>query len=330
MEKAIVFSDLHIHLYKAFNEGNRRLKNGIAFLDYIFTLAHTNGIKYLLMPGDLANNMQIISTKVVNAITTCLNNNFEQYPEIILIAVSGNHDQATVNLIDTPAESILEYLAEVFPNFILLDYSDVSEYITEGKNRISGISYFEHQEHFQAALTIVSNRTDPNRGNVTLLMHQTVGSGLPIEDTIEPDDPLFNNFSLVLNGHIHTCEQLTDKFINVGNPQARDAGDIGKKKGFWIVDLDDPQATISFKDISDKYPQFLYKTVGEPLTDWEKEQYVIFQPAVTAENTSDNLRNEKFSNTLQPTEILENYCNETLPKEEIKDKLAYGIKLLQS
>ena len=286
--------------------------------------------------------MQIISTQVVNASIACFNRNFKRYPEIKLIAISGNHDDSNKNLIDSPAVSALEHLAEIFPdNFILLDEFK-SHFATDGGNIIVGLPYFEYPEHFRSALDNLDAWLDEKEpetkntlqellgGRLILLMHQTVASGLPIEDDIEATDPLFDNFDFIFNGHIHDGSQVTDKFINVGSPMARDAGDIGKKKGFWIVDLDDPVNTISFKDITDKYPQFLYKTVGEPLTEWEKQQYVIFQPAVTAENTSDNLRNEKFNTNLAPAKILENYCSEILPKDEIKDKLAYGITLLQS
>jgi hypothetical protein len=51
-------------------------------------LAHANEIKYILFPGDLMNNMQIIATKVVNAIAECLKRNFTDHPEIKIIAVS--------------------------------------------------------------------------------------------------------------------------------------------------------------------------------------------------------------------------------------------------
>lgn len=325
MEKALIFSDLHVHNYKQFNEDGRRLKNGIAFLDYIFKLAKANGIKIILMPGDLFNNMQIMATKAVNAVAACLKMNFDQYPDVTLIAISGNHDDAEKNLLDNPSESALDYLDYVFPNFILLDHHPHT-FHTDGGTTIRGLRYYEHSEHFRTALEEAGK--EKNKKNTILMMHQIVGSGLPIEDDIEPTDPLFDSFSLVLNGHIHNCEQLTDKFINVGSPMHRDAGDIGKQKGFWIVDLDDPIETISFKDITSKYPNFVHKTQGEELTEEDKNNYVIWIPASIADSVKDQKLAEKFSTNLAPAEILKNYCAEVLPKEELKDKLNYGISLL--
>lgn len=325
MEKALIFSDLHIHQYRQFNEDGRRLKNGIAFLDYIFKLADANKIKYILFPGDLFNNMQIMATKAVNAVAACLKMNFDQYPDVALIAISGNHDDAEKNLLDNPSESALDYLDYVFPNFILLDHYPHT-FHTAGGTTIRGVRYFEHSEHFRAALNEAG--IEQNKKNTILMMHQTVGSGLPIEDDITPDDPLFDPFTLVLNGHIHTGEQLTDKFINVGSPMHRDLGDAGKTKGFWIVDLDNPIETISFKDITSKYPNFVKKTQGEELTEEDKNNYIIWQPAPIADSMKDQKLAEKFSTNLSPSVILTNYCTEVLPANELKDKLAYGLKLI--
>jgi DNA repair exonuclease SbcCD nuclease subunit len=324
-ELAIITSDIHIHSYKAFNEGGRRLKNGIAYLEYIFKLADTNKIKYILLPGDIFDKMHIMATSVVNAVTACLKENFEKYPNIIIISVSGNHDQSSRSLYNEPCESALDYLNTIFDNFKLLG-NTVNSYLTEAGNSVVGIRYYEHSEHFRKVLEELGKNRMP--GKVHLLTHQTIGSGLPIEDTIESIDPLFDPFDFIYNAHIHTAEQLTDKMINIGNPQARDAGDIGKAKGFWIVDLDDPINTIGFKDISDKYPKFVHKTTGEELTEEDKNNYVIWQPAQIADNVKDQKLAEKFSTNLAPTVIMENYCREVLPENELKDKLQYGLTLL--
>jgi hypothetical protein len=108
----------------------------------------------------------------------------------------------------------------------------------------------------------------------------------------------------------------------------RDAGDIGQQKGFWIVDLDDPIETISFKDITDKYPQFIHKFIGEEMSEWEAQQYIIWVPNPTLENSKDHEITEKFNTSLAPKAILENYCKEVLSKDEFKEKLAYGLTLL--
>jgi DNA repair exonuclease SbcCD nuclease subunit len=324
-ELALITSDLHLHPYKNFNEGDRRLKNGIDYLNYIFRVANKEGIKYIVIPGDIFNNMQIIATKVVNAVDACLKENFDKYSEITIIAISGNHDQCTKNLLDQPAESALEHLAVIFDRFILLDKAPHT-FFTEVKNTIVGINYYEHAEHFIKILEEVGKNRMP--GKVHLLTHQSIGSGLPIEDALAPEDPLFAPFDFVYNGHIHNGSMLTDKFVNVGSPMHRDAGDIGKEKGCWIVDLDDPINTISFVDITKKYPQFIYKFQGEELTEEESKQYVIWVQPPTKESAKDAEVAKKFNTSLAPAEILTNFAKEVLPEDEVNEKLTYVMTLL--
>jgi DNA repair exonuclease SbcCD nuclease subunit len=324
-ELAIVTSDIHIHKYKQFNEDNRRLKNGIAYLDYIFNFASVNEINYILLPGDLYNLMQIVSTEAEDAIVECLQRNFMRYPLIRIIAISGNHDQANKNLIDTPATSALKHLATVFDNFCLLDHGG-SLFRTESGNYIFGVPYFEHPEHFRIVLKdLDSHKTTTNVGKSYLLMHQVVASGLPIEDHIQPDDPLFDNFDMVFNGHIHEGGEITDKFINVGSPMHRDLGDLGKRKGFWVLDLDDPD-TISFKDITDKFPQFIRKEAGTELTEWEKQQYVMWAPHTFTATVNERKMQVNFTTDLAPETIMRNYAEAAKLNEQY---LNYGLKLIK-
>lgn len=327
MEKALIASDLHVHFYKQFNENGRRMQSGIAFLNYLFKLADANGIKYILFTGDLHNNMQIIATKVVKALAACFQANFAAYPDVKFICISGNHDFADKNLIDAPGDSAMDSLAAVFPRFILLDQIPTG-YTTANGHMIHGVPYYDHAEHFRIALSQAEKGVYLEDKNHFLLMHQSVDSGLPIDDDIMCTDTLFDPFTMVFNGHIHHNKNVADFFINVGAPMHRDAGDVGHRRGFWIVDLDDPIDTISFMDITDKYPQFIHKFVGEPLSDWESQQYVIWVQNPKMENSKDQEITEKFNTSLAPKAILENYCKEVLSKDEFKDKLAYGLTLL--
>lgn len=325
-ELAIIFSDAHVHLYKQFNQDDRRLTNGIALIDYIFRLAHNNGINLILFPGDLYDQMNVVSTKAGVAILSCFDRNFRAYPEIHFVAISGNHDQATKNLLNSPAESALMHLT-MFPQFHLLDADRYYE--TAGGNLICGIPYFEFSEHFKTVLEETTNGI-AQEGLTFLMMHQVVASGLPIEDCIEPDHILFDKFSMIFNGHLHKAEEVTEKFINIGSPMHRDAGDIGIAKGIWLVDLCDPYSTLTFKDITNKFPQFIHKPEGAELTEWESQQYVIRVPESLPMSEADVKVVENFTSDLSPAVIITNYCAAVISKEaERKAKLEYGLSLLQ-
>ena len=320
-ELAIVFSDAHVHTHKQFNENNRRLKNGIALIDYVFGLAAKNNIKYILFPGDMYDLMNVVATEASIAVLQCFHRNTIQYPDITFIAISGNHDQATKNIIGGPAQTALDHLT-IFPQFVLID---CDTFVTEAGNTIHGIPYYEYPEDFGATLSVLKH---PKEGNEFLLMHQVVASGLPIEDCIAFDDPLLSTFAMVFNGHLHQPKEVSNNFINVGSPMHRDAGDMGNRKGVWLVDLCNPQETLTFKDITDRFPQFILKQQGSELTDWEKEQYVKWYQEPIVVSVSEQKINENFSTNLSPKDILTNYCEAVCNKKELDAKLSYGLSLL--
>lgn len=325
---AIVFSDLHVHTYKQFNTNNQRLRYGIALLNYVFDLAEVNKIKYILFAGDLYNLMQIISTATVDAVIDCFDHYFIQRKlDAHFIAISGNHDFANKNLIDAPAVSALNHLNTIFKdNFHLIDNQC---YTIEDRVKIFGIPYFEFPEHYIARLGETSSRAkivDKEYIKI-LLTHQTIASGLPIQDTINPDDDRFHIFDMVFNGHIHSGGQILPNFINVGSPMHRDAGDIGVRKGVWLLDLFSPRETAVFKDTTERFPQFIVKEAGSDINEWERKQYIMWAPKIAQSERTTHIV-ENFNTSLSPEALMTNYCKAVLSKDELKRKLAIGLSLL--
>lgn len=323
---ALVTSDIHIHKYKQFNQNNRRLDNGIKYLDYLFEFCGTNIINLILIPGDLYNLMQIVSTEVEDRIIGCLSDNFKKYPRINIVAISGNHDHATKNLIDSPAVSALSHLATVFKGrFFLLD-EPTSFYVTEQKNAIYGVPYYEYGEHFRKVLEQTSKNFSTVDNNRFLLTHQMVDSGIPGKDHIEATDPLFDDYSMVFNGHLHGYKEVTEKFINVGSPMHRDQDDLGKEKGMWLVDLNDPDNTLTFVPTHEKFPQFISKEEGSELTEWEEQQYVIWYPRVTEKTVKEREMLTNFRTDLAPDTIIKNYADAAKLADAY---LNYGLNILK-
>lgn len=310
---ALVVSDLHAHKYGKFNVDNQRLGNIIRLIDYLFAYAAKNSINYIIFCGDLYNTMQNISTEVETALIKCFGRNFKSFPNIQWIAISGNHDYATKNLIDAPAVSALEHLADIFPNIWLRDQNDAMD--IEGKIKIHGIPHFEYPEHFRLALNFTLLAHEEGFKNI-LMMHQQVGMGHGlVKDDIDPSDPLFSKFDMVLNGHIHEFKAVHDSFINVGSPIHRDAGDAGVGKGFIVMDLED--LSWGFVDITTMFPQFIHKNVGEELTEDEKQQYVIWVPPAYAETAEEAKVVEDFNTTVKPAELLRNFINTVATEDDL-------------
>lgn len=217
--KIAIIADPHVHNY---NGDPGRMKKCMAPF-----IQASNDYDYILMPGDLFDRQEQIPTVVINYVT-------ETIQEILssgttIIAISGNHDHATLNYYEKPAESILTYLSISYPGqFVVIDNDS---YKLPDGTRVYGIPYYKQKSDFDKAY----KNLKPPMGSV-LMIHQTP-AGI-MNEFIHPDvDPEeFKNLKMVFCGHIHRHQRLADNFVVVGSPVFRDLGDIDDPKGYLIYD----------------------------------------------------------------------------------------------
>lgn len=318
---AIVFSDIHINNYKAFNEGGRRLNNCIEALERILNYAVKREIKVVLFCGDLYDSQKKLDTDVVNRTIEC----FKKYEEedFTIYAISGNHDHASKNLLNKPAVTGLTHLSHVVKNFKLIDNKHVLLDTDNGDViSIAGIPYYEYAEHFKIALDCVIDEFSPN----ILLTHQTptgLGNDMIPTDT-DINDPLYENFNMVFNGHIHSHAMLSENYMVVGSPLHRDAADEGFEKGFLLIDLED---TSKYKQVKlSTLPKFRRKFKGDEIELGEEKDYILWtpQPVVNATKTKQPI--SKFEATLKHSDLLTNYWTEVDGKD--KELLSVGLELI--
>lgn len=331
---ATVFTDLHIHNYKQFDNNGSRLKNCLDVIDTIFHFNNKNGIKVTLFPGDLYHNQKLLPTQAVNETIKCFHRNFEQYPDQIFLAVTGNHDFASKNIWTGEEKSIreglhdgisaLEHLSFIFNGrFVLLDNS-VYQFKKECIY-IHGIPYYEYPEDFRKALELAASNAIPEGRNI-LMIHQTpAGTGndcIPVDT--DPEDELYNVFDYVFCGHIHERIQINPKFLIVGTPIQHNWGDSGKEKGFVVINLDDTEAGYKFIPLT-KYPKFIRVEKGE---DWDKlgrHNYIVEKPIDIQVDLVEQHKAQNFKADLEPRILLENFWKEVSTDEKL---LKTGIKFL--
>ena len=246
--KFLVFSDLHIHNYKKFDNNGSRLKNCLSVLVDVFSYAHDRDIEYILFPGDLYDQQKALSVPVVTKTLQVFTSLFDAFPKIKFIAISGNHDHSSKNTLDRSAITSLTHLSELFENFILLDNKSMEVVANNKTVTVYGIPYYSHKEHFIEKVP----KLHPNNDGINLLMiHQTPKHSnemIPHECTV--DD--FQDFDFVFCGHIHKHESLSENFVIVGSPLHRDLGDEGQDKGFLIYDT----LTNTYDRVLLDYPKF--------------------------------------------------------------------------
>jgi DNA repair exonuclease SbcCD nuclease subunit len=330
-----IFGDLHIHNYKKFDDGNNsRLYNCLDVLDDIFLENSNYGIENILFLGDLYDNQKLLPSLVVNKTIERFAKLFNQYPEQRIYAITGNHDQATKNLINSPAVTALEHIAIIFPNnFILLD----NKSIQLDDTYIYGIPYYEYPEQYKLALKEINALAKVNKDNgyINILMiHQTPnGLGNPnIPYDTDVNDGLYKPFDYIFCGHIHQSQQILNNFLVAGNPLQRDLGDEGQEKGFWVLNTEYITETkgLSFVSRKGKYPEFIRREVkpGEVIDNKDETNYII--PVIKADVNlaNNNVSTEDFGSDLKAETILTNFWKTVDGKNN--DLLATGLELIKN
>lgn len=245
--KFLVFSDLHIHNYKKFDDNGSRLLNCLKVLLDIFHYAAENDIEHILFCGDLFDQQKSLPTEVINKTIDVFSDLFETYPKIQFITISGNHDHSSKNTLNHEAITALSHLDKIFHKFHLIDDKNYQIDSNEGRIEILGVPYYSHKEHF---LEMVPKNAVSCKRQL-LMIHQTPQHSndmIPFDCRAED----FENFDFVFCGHIHKHERLTRNFVIVGSPLHRDLGDEGLEKGFLVYDSE----VNDFLKINLDYPKF--------------------------------------------------------------------------
>lgn len=322
-------TDLHIHNYKKFDRGGTRLNHCLNVIIDVFEYNHKNNITYTFFSGDLFDSEKLLPTSVVNRTIEMFMDMFKKYPTQRWLCISGNHDYATKNIPESPAETALKHLSIIFPtHFILIDNS---MYSCHYQFLASGIPYYEYKEHFIEKLKennelvqdeyheTYSDGDHSESPPIILMIHQTPENSNPnIPFDISADDKLFEIYDLVLCGHIHKREKLSYKFWLVGSPIHKSLEDEGQKKGFMVFDtenLSEPE----FIHL-DKYPEFRRsKDIDE-----ETKDYII--PIIEIEETDSDIDETKFEASLKHQDLVTNYWDEVDGKD--KELLKTGLNFL--
>lgn len=322
------FSDLHIHNYQQFDKQGSRLANCLNVLELVFNFAHKNGIEFILFSGDLYDNQKALPTEVVNMVVETFDKMFATYTGVKFIAISGNHDHASKNLLKRPAITALSHLDLMFDNFILID-NDVYPLDDNEEICVVGVPYYEYAEDYHQALADTLQETTDYQKKI-LLCHQTPSGlnnpNIPFDTDVHNE--LYEDFDLVLNGHIHAFQEITPKFINVGSPLHRDLGDLGVNKGFLVIDTDAIGEGKFYKFVSTKgkYPEFELVKLKEG-EDLKKDDFNYLIPIREVKQSMTlDVNVEEFGGGLTDENLVRNYWKKVSKDEAL---LFTGLKFLK-
>ena len=151
MSKVLVFSDAHAHNFSQFDTDGSRLLNCERVIADMFKSAAYHECRTIAFCGDLTDKVNSIPIKVALMLVNIFKAAFTKYPDIDVVAISGNHDLGERSYLHNSHNlaSTINLLHDIFPNrFVCID----RDYYTLNEVRFIGIPYLEHKEHFSKAL----------------------------------------------------------------------------------------------------------------------------------------------------------------------------------
>ena len=317
-----VFSDWHIHRYRAFSSyPDERLNIVLSLFTNLIEHIEDN-VSTWIFAGDLYDQQKVLPIQVVNQTLFEFKRLFTKYPEVVIYAISGNHDYATTNTLHDPASTSLFHLSVLFPdNFILIDND--TKAIPNTDLTVTGIPYYDDPQEFDRAYTAQVDKLDQVNSNSILVIHQTpsgISNGI-IEADVQVSD--FSDWGMVFCGHIHGRQQITDNFLVVGSPMHHNAGDIGTKKGFTFFDSTNIRE-LEFLPLTN-FPSFV-REGQEGIT---PQDYVIPAKATLATAGSDLPMSSTIDTRFMGNdkkELISNYLSEIGIEDD--DLLAVGLNLI--
>lgn len=260
---AIGYSDLHKHNFSDFSKAPYdRFKVQLQVEKYLVELAYKHKVP-LLFAGDMFHDPDSLKSKILTKSLVHYKNTFEEMG-VPLVAISGNHDIPEKNLRDRISQSYLWGYEKVFETFNLLDKGKV---FNNGSICVHGIPYLHDEVYWFERVKKANDKVKGINAYKILLVHKTLPNCVtPLGFKEEVSnlfprklDTLWDNFDLVLSGHIHAPQMVSHKCFMMGSPIHQDRGDVGTKMGYLLIYENDLQ----FVPLNDIFPQYIQLTQGE-------------------------------------------------------------------
>lgn len=315
--KLIIFSDLHLELWKQHNNKKGRTKTALNFLNKIRVLAKRHKA-IVLFCGDLFHKPKAISNELLSITLPKLSKYFSD-KDVQFYAISGNHDQAHNNFIDKPSPSFINTFSKIFPSLHCID----NKLVNVGDITLVGIPYLTQDLDLIPTIEKYGDMLDPKQFNI-LMLHTTMPGAKDTNNKLMVSNMQQTNFNkaiskfhLVLCGHIHKPTQYwvtTTEVIQVGAPQQQRLTDKDCKMGYWVVNN-----MLETKFIETNYPKFvLYNDESEIKDDGN---YYIKEKADKTKNKTVSKNTRDFRATNNPLKLAKAYCKEKGIKDSKKKKL---------
>lgn len=257
---AIATADWHIHKFRNFNKDGGRLVWALNVVKDLGMVCRQNKVP-LLFAGDLFHNPMEVENETLTRTLRRLNSSFGNN---MFCAISGNHDMSEKNGLRNVSPTYINML-EIMQHFIKLDCS----FWLNKDFIVWGIPYMNYEKELIKSIDDMRGGpkkvNNENRVKILMLHCDMPGAktpeGFELSDSkyIPKDlDKFFKEWDIVICGHIHKPQQLSNKVFYCGSPIHQNMGDKGDY-GYWRI-YDDK----SFEFVPlEGYPKFIRLKPGE-------------------------------------------------------------------
>lgn len=312
---AVVFSDLHLEIWKQHNDNNRRLKNAKDVLKKIALISE----KYKaisLFCGDLFHKERTLSNDILEETLPLFNSIWgrktKDKTRSRTLAITGNHDQSRQNTIDKPSPSYINTLSKIFEGLTCLDFK--SELIDDVK--FWGVPYLTHD----IGLVDYLNGLDLKLAHRNVLMLHTTMPNAKDTDGREVHSNLkdtefykaLKRFDVVFCGHIHSPFKmeldLNTTIVQVGAPQQQRLTDKNCDMGYWLLYSDMTVEFVPFKN----YPKFI--EIEDLSQKVDNKNFYVLKPKRKIQKE----RKQTFKVTNNKSRLAKKYLRERGIKDPVK------------
>jgi len=252
---ALVFSDLHLNIWRKFNSNNERTLQQFRVLHSMYDLHNIHNVP-IIHCGDLFHKPEGIDSELLHIFDISTDQYMRDYNrtcESWLYSISGNHDMNTISKVGIKPWSLVEYVSNHYNFISCIDYKSL---YLGNKVWLHGIPYIDNNtglsEYIKNNLEIVDGCK-----NILVLHTDYPGAkdtdGRVIGSVDNLNQNAFKDLDLVLCGHIHKPQQLGKKVFMIGAPNQQRRTDKCSKLGYWELYSD---LTMKFIELKG-FPKFI-------------------------------------------------------------------------
>lgn len=238
MAKALVFTDLHLHSHK---DRVDRLQNCIDVLNWVFRTAVENKVKYIFFLGDLFHERAKIDVlNYLRAFEVFMQHMMDDAHDIEMHLLVGNHDMYHREKWDVNSVKPLNAIPRI-------------NVIEKPTQLVLGGRKIDWMPHTDNPVKELAKLKDANGGAGDILFGHMAVDGAMLNvyygtkadviveydnDMVPVDVGIFSDWKMVMLGHYHAAQQLSDTVEYVGSPLELTFGEAFQQKHVIILDLD--------------------------------------------------------------------------------------------